>query len=85
METLTISLPASLKEFIDEQTCKGGFGSESEYVQTLIQEAQVREAQRELEAKLIEGLKSPRSPMTPADWDALKQEILHRSPELKDS
>lgn len=72
METLTISLPVSLKEFIDEQTCKGEFGSESEYIQSLIHEAQVREAKRELEAKLIDGLKSPRSPMTSADWDALK-------------
>jgi antitoxin ParD1/3/4 len=77
------SLPDSMKHFVEEQIAKGGFRSESEYLQVLIREAQIREAKQELEAKLLEGLQSPVSPMTPTDWVELKQQVLERSPELK--
>ncbi len=72
---LTIKLPESMKDFIVQQAAKGGFKSESEYLQTLVVEAQNRQAQQELEEKLVEGLNSPLSPMTPADWSELKREI----------
>jgi antitoxin ParD1/3/4 len=83
MSNLNITLPESLKGFIAEQTVRGGFKSESEYLQALILDAQKREAKLELEAKLLEGLESPLSPMSSADWTELKQQVLERSPELK--
>ncbi len=77
MRNANVELPDSLKQgFIAEQTAKGGFGSESE-VQMLVKEAQVREARLLLESKLLDGLKSPASPMTNGDWDSLKQEVLN--------
>jgi antitoxin ParD1/3/4 len=82
MTTLTISLPDSMKLFIEEQTSKGGFHSESEYVQALIQDAQLRAARQELEAKLLAGVRSPVSPLTPADWAELRRRVIERSPEL---
>lgn len=39
MTTLTISLPASLKTFIDSQLATKGFGNVSEYVRSLLREA----------------------------------------------
>jgi hypothetical protein len=38
MQTMTISLPAPLKEFVDNQTGSGGYSSASEYICELIRE-----------------------------------------------
>jgi antitoxin ParD1/3/4 len=56
MTTLTISLPESLKEFIDQEVETKGYGNVSEYVRGLLREAQAREADARLEALLIDGL-----------------------------
>ena len=73
MATITISLPDPLKAFIDAQVAKGSFGSPSEYLQQLVQEARKREAYDDwLEERLLEGLNSPVSEMTAADWQELR-------------
>ena len=56
MTTLTISLPDSLKEFIDREVQTKGYGNVSEYVRGLLRAAQAKEADARLEALLIEGL-----------------------------
>ena len=58
MTTVTISLPESLKSFIDEQIATKGYGNVSEYFRTLLREAQAKEEDAKLEALLIEGLTS---------------------------
>lgn len=83
MASVQISLSEPLKLFVEEQTAKGGFPSESEFVQALIQEAQRRVARQELEAKLLAGVRSPVSPLTDADWAELRQQIVARSPEVE--
>ena len=55
MTTVTISLPESLKSFIDEQIATKGYGNVSEYFRTLLREAQAKEEDAKLEALLIEG------------------------------
>ena len=81
MSNITLNLPDSLKTFVAEQTAKGGFKSEGDYLQTLVRQAQIREAKQVLETKLLRGLESSKSPMSPADWEELQQEIIQRSPE----
>jgi antitoxin ParD1/3/4 len=83
MTTMNISLPDEMKEFIETQMSHEGYASASEYLRTLIREAQKRQARQELEAKLLEGLQSPASEMTDADWSALRERIYERSPELR--
>jgi len=56
MTTLTISLPDTLKAFIDREVEAKGYGNVSEYVRGLLREAQAREADARLEALLLEGL-----------------------------
>jgi antitoxin ParD1/3/4 len=63
MTTLTISLPDSLKAFIDEQLATKGFGNVSEYVRSLLREAQARDQEARLEALLLEGLASQTIPL----------------------
>ena len=84
MTTMNISLPDEMKAFIEAQMAQEGYASASEYLRTLIREEQRRRAKQALEAKLLEGLQSPASEMTDADWDALRQRIYERSPELRD-
>lgn len=64
MTTMNISLPESLKAFVDEQVAGRGYGTSSEYVRELIRRDQGRQQLRGL---LLEGASS-RS-MGPADAD----------------
>ena len=78
MPTVTISLPDSLKVFIEEQLATKGYGNVSEYFRSLLREAQEREADARLEALLLEGLASGGEDiaLTKAFWRDLKAEAL---------
>ena len=73
MTTMNISLPDSLKDFVDTQVGARGYGTSSEYVRELIRKDQDRQQLRGL---LLAGARS--APATPADsayFDALRQRI----------
>lgn len=78
MTTVTISLPESLKGFIDHQIATKGYGNVSEYFRTLLREAQTREEETRLETLLLEGLLSGGNdiPLTRDFWRDLKAEAL---------
>jgi len=56
MPTMNISLPESLKSFVDRQVEQRGFGTSSEYVRELIRREQERQ---ELRGLMLEGAASP--------------------------
>ncbi len=58
MATMNISLPETLKKFVDEQVDRAGYGSSSEYVRELIRRDRIAEGERELAALMREGLAS---------------------------
>jgi antitoxin ParD1/3/4 len=64
MGTINISLPDSLKDYVDEQVGEGGYGTSSEYVRKLIRKVQDR---KRLRALLLEGATSGLA--APADAD----------------
>ena len=64
MSTMDISLPDSLKSFVDEQVSERGYGISSEYVRELIRKDQDRQRLRGL---LLAGAAS--SPAAAADAD----------------
>jgi antitoxin ParD1/3/4 len=75
MTTVTISLPESLKAFIDHQLATKGYGNVSEYVRSLLREAQQAEEDARLEALLLEGLAGGDDiPLTRKFWKELKSE-----------
>jgi antitoxin ParD1/3/4 len=79
MTSLNISLPESMRTWIDEQVAKGGYGTASEFLRQLIREAQRQQSEDRLEALLLQGLDSgPATEMTNADWDRLKQRARER-------
>ena len=79
MATVTISLPDSLREFVDEQIKTRGYGNVSEYFRTLIRTAQEREVERRLEELLLEGLDSGEGmELSPESVSRMKTELLER-------
>jgi antitoxin ParD1/3/4 len=76
MQSMNISLPDTLKQYVDGQISTGRYSSASEYVRELIRADEKRKAEEQLEAKLLEGLNSAESALTPADWSAIRREAL---------
>lgn len=76
MQSMNISLPDPLKQFVDGQISTGRYSSASEYVRELIRADEKRKAEEQLEAKLLEGLGSAESALTADDWSAIRKEAL---------
>lgn len=73
MGTMNISLPDSMKTFVDEQVQTGGYGTSSEYVRELIRRDQDR---LHLRGLLMAGAASePTTPVTPAYFDRLRDRV----------
>ena len=74
MTTMNISLPESLKSFVDDQVSQGGYGTSSEYVRQLIRKDQDRLQFRGL---LIDGASStPTRPVSSAYFDGLRDRVI---------
>lgn len=77
MRTMNVSLPESLKAFVDEQVRSRGYGTSSEYVRELIRKDQDRQ---QLRALLLEGAASGSGPTTgPAYFDGLRYRVRGRA------
>jgi antitoxin ParD1/3/4 len=78
MESMNISLPERLRDFVLQQV-EAGYSSASEYIRELIRADEAKKQQEALEAKLLEGLSSgPGRELTEEDWEALKQTLVSR-------
>lgn len=73
MSTMNISLPDTLKAFVDEQVNQRGYGTSSEYVRELIRKDQDRQHLRGL---LLAGAGSaPTAPVDSDYFDALRARV----------
>ena len=68
MQSMNISLPDSLKAFVDGQVAEGRYSSVSEYVCELIRADEKRKAENHLEALLLEGLQGEELALSPDAW-----------------
>lgn len=82
MSTMNVSLPETLKAFVDDQVSERGFGTSSEYVRELIRRDQDRVKLRGL---LLAGASSePTAPVNSAYFDSLRQRVRDKAkPGLK--
>jgi antitoxin ParD1/3/4 len=79
METMNISLPDPMKQFVEELVTRGDYSSASEYVRELIREDRKRREKEQLENLLLEGLSSgPMTAMTAEDWESIREEVRQR-------
>ena len=76
MSTMNISLPDSLKSFVDEQVAQRGFGTSSEYVRELIRkDADVLH----LRSLLLKGSTSaPAAPVDGSYFSALRERVQNK-------
>jgi len=73
---MNISLPETLKTFVDEQVASGGYGTSSEYMRALIRRDQDRTHLRGL---LLDGAASaPTAPADGAYFDGLRARVRGR-------
>jgi len=56
--TMNISLPETMKTFVEERLTSDGYGTASEYVRELIREDQKKREQEKLEKLLLSRLES---------------------------
>ena len=76
MSTMNISLPDTLKSFVDQQVSERGFGTSSEYVRELIRADQER---RQLRGLLMEGANSAvGEPANTAYFEALRKRVTRK-------
>jgi len=77
MSTMNISLPESLRDFVDSQVSNGDYGSSSEYMRELLRKEQDRVR---LRGMLLEGLRSELidEPMDASYFEKLRQQIATR-------
>ena len=79
MTSLNISLPLSLKEFVETQVQESGFSTPSEYIRNLVRDDQKRRAEEKLEALLLEGLNSGEPiEITPEYWEKKRTQLIER-------
>lgn len=76
MATMNISLPDTLRDFVDTEVRQGGYSTASEYFRELIRRAQQRKAEQELERQLLQGLESGAAErMTKKDWAEIREQV----------
>lgn len=76
MTSINISLPDSMRAYVEEQVNSGGYSTLSEYFRELIRQDQKRKAKERLETLLLEGLESgTASAMTEQDWEDIRKTV----------
>jgi antitoxin ParD1/3/4 len=78
MQTMNISLPETLKDFVDQQIAAGRYSTASEYVRELIRNDEKQKAEEQLSTLLRKGLQSKETKLTRDDWKAIRAEALAR-------
>ena len=77
MSTMTVSLPETLKDFVDDQVGARGYATPGEYVRELIRRDRDRQCLRGL---LLEGAASPGAAVAGADnFDRLRGRVREAS------
>ena len=78
MGTMNISLPDTLREFVDQQVAQGSYGTSSEYLRDLIRRDQDRLRLRGL---LLDGADAPPSGQADAAYfKGLRDRVAGRKP-----
>jgi antitoxin ParD1/3/4 len=81
VSTMNVSLPDTLKQFVDQQVVRAGYSSVSDYVRHLIRQEQARQAERGLAELIRKGLESgPARPAGSGYWAAKRATLRASAP-----
>ncbi len=79
LTSMSVSLPASQKDYVRQQAVASGCSTPSEYIRRLIHADQKAHAQEDLERKILDGLDSPAREMTAKEWSKLRETLRSRA------
>ena len=83
METMQITVSDGLKDYLQTQATKNGLASPNDYLQSLLAELELRvKEKKELEASLLDAVRSPGIVADSAFWAERRRKILEKHPEL---
>jgi len=84
MQTMNISLPDPMKQYVEEQVSAGAYSSASEYVRELVRADQKRHAKEQLEQILLNAINSGDPvEVTPEMVEEVKQRLRARAAQRK--
>jgi antitoxin ParD1/3/4 len=79
MKSINISLPDSMRAYVEEVVAKEGYSTLSEYFRELVRQDQKRKATERLETLLLEGLESgTATAIAPQDWQDIRSAVRER-------
>ena len=79
MASLNISLPQSLKDYVEDRVSVGGYSTPSEYLRELLRQDQKQRSEEKLETLLLEGLESGEPiEITPEYWEKKRKRLMER-------
>jgi antitoxin ParD1/3/4 len=77
--TLKVSLPRTIKSFVDAEVADGKYSTPSAYICAVLREFQKKRAREKVDQLLQEGLDSgSATPMTKQDWEDIRRQGLER-------
>jgi antitoxin ParD1/3/4 len=84
MQTMNISLPDPMKQYVEQQVDAGGYSSASEYVRELVRADQKRKDKDQLEELLLKSLNSGEPiDITPEMLDDVRKRLRARAKSRK--
>ena len=79
MASMNISLPQSLKDYVEDRVSVGGYSTPSEYLRELLRQDQKQRTEDKLETLLLEGLESGEPiEITPEFWENKRKRLVER-------
>ena len=79
MASLNISLPQSLKDYVEDRVSVGGYSTPSEYLRELLRQDQKQRSEEKLETLLLEGLESGEPiEISPEYWEKKRKRLMER-------
>lgn len=75
LTSMTVSLPATQKDYVKERANASGCSTPSEYIRRLIHADQKAHEREELERKVLAGLDSPSREVGTAEWRKLRSSL----------
>ena len=77
--SMNISLPDTLRQWVEDRVAADGYGTASEYFRALVRDDQKRKAREQLDQKLVDALDSGEAKeMTAEDWRHIRSTVRER-------
>jgi|GEM_PF-235451 len=77
--SMNISLPSSLRDWVEDRVANEGYGTASEYIRDLVREDRKRKAIEIIDKKLMEAINSGEMiEMTPETWRQIRATVKER-------